>query len=101
MDFASRDFSWRSFIAADALVTTKRVEIVDAKWFSRDELDPELNSYVLWSMHQPELEAVEVRDLKKAVITTEYVDFPDAFSDEKANKHSPDSTEDRSTLVSC
>lgn len=79
------------------------MEIVDARDFSRDALDPELRSYVVraatldTNMHpdrQARLGAIEDENLREVVIPVDFVDFTDVFSDEKADKLPPDSTDD-------
>lgn len=43
MLFALADFSGKKYTTANALVATKQAEIVDAKIFSQDPLDPKLS----------------------------------------------------------
>lgn len=43
MLFVLADFSWKNYTTANALVATKQAEIVDAKIFSQDALDPKLS----------------------------------------------------------
>ena len=74
--FASRKFSWRSYSAASTLTTAEQVKIVDAKEFSRDALNPKLQSYVvraatilvMKSMHpdrQARLAVIKLKELKE------------------------------------
>ena len=39
--FAEKELTWRSYTAAEALPTTKRVELIDKKEFAKAALDRE------------------------------------------------------------
>ena len=105
IQFPEKEFTWRSYTIAEALPTTKQVELIDKKEFVKAALDKESNIFV---MHVAALEAllsgmtiypsqaaqilnsdpVHVAGLKKdkalTEVPTKYSDFSDVFSEKKA-----------------
>ena len=54
IQFAAKELTWRSYTAAEALPTTKRVEFIDKKEFAKAALDEESETFVV---HVAALEA--------------------------------------------
>ena len=54
IQFDKKELTWRSYTAAEALPTTKRVEIIDKKEFAKAALDAESETFVV---HVAALEA--------------------------------------------
>ena len=47
IQIAAKEFTWRSYTAAEALPTTKRVELIDKKEFAKAALDEESETFVV------------------------------------------------------
>ena len=47
IQFAEKELTWRSYTAAEALSTTKRVELIDKKEFAKAALDEESKTFVV------------------------------------------------------
>ena len=47
IQFAEKELTWRSYIAAEALSTTKRVELIHKKEFAKATLDEESETFVV------------------------------------------------------
>ena len=45
--FAPKELTWRSYTAAEALPTIKRVEIIDRKEFAKAVLDEHIEDFVV------------------------------------------------------
>ena len=93
IQFAAKELTWRSYTAAEALSTTKRVELIDKKEFAKAALDEESETFV---MHVAALEAplarMAIHLLREAHISAliqdeaptkvpfEYENYADVFS---------------------
>ena len=85
---------WRSYIIAEALPTTKRVEIIDKKKFAKLALDKHIEAFVIYvtslnfnSMPiYPAQEAqIILLVIEEMQILSEYLDFSDVFLEKKAS----------------
>ena len=47
VDFLRRELGWRTYTTKEAILTTRRVELVDKKEFAAAALDPEHETYVV------------------------------------------------------
>ena len=47
IQFAEKELTWRSYTAAEALPTTKRVELIDKKEFAKTSLDEKSETFVV------------------------------------------------------
>lgn len=103
IQFAEKEFIWRSYTIAKALSTTKWIKLINKKEFAKAALDAESKTFVV---HVKELEVpkitihlsqksqitgsdlVQVAALKKDKALTKllvkYSDFADVFSEEEA-----------------
>ena len=45
--FAQKKLTWRSYLIAEALPTTKRVELIDKKKFAKTALDENIEAFVM------------------------------------------------------
>ena len=89
--FAKKKLTWRSYTAAEALPTTKRVKIIDKNKFTKLALNKHVKVFVV---HVTFLLTIAIHPAKKAQITllvatevkisTKYSDFSDIFMKEKA-----------------
>ena len=90
--FAEKELTWRSYTTAEALLTTKRVELIDKKEFAKAVLDENSKTFV---MHVASLNLVpriyldreiQIAFLltKKVKISDKYSDFINVFSEKKA-----------------
>ena len=92
VQFVKKELTWRSYTTAEALPTTKRVELIDKKEFAKAALDENSETFVVHvaslnlvpGIH-PDREA-QIASLltKKVKILHKYSDFTDVFSEEKA-----------------
>ena len=95
IQFEKKELTWRSYTTAEALPTTKRVEIIDKKEFAKAALDENVEAFVVhvtsiglssMSIH-PAREAQIASLLAEEVkIPTEYSDFFNVFSEEKTSE---------------
>ena len=90
MFFSDREFTWRSYIAAEALSTTKRVELIDKKKFAKTALDKNVEAFVVYiisllpmAIYQARKTQIALLISKKVKITAKYSDFSNVFSEEK------------------
>lgn len=97
IQFLKKKLTWRSYTIAEALPTTKRVELINKKEFVKAALDEELNTFVV---HVEALEAplaemaihpsreTQIAALKQdkapIKVSAKYSDFSDFFSEKKA-----------------
>ena len=91
IQFAKKELIWRSYTAAEALPTTKRVEIIDKKEFTRAALDEHVEAFVMhvtflstmaiYPAREAQLASLIAKEVK---IPTNYSDFSNVFSEEKA-----------------
>ena len=93
IQFAKKELTWRSYTAAEALPTTKRVEIIEKKEFARAALDENVEAFVV-NVTSFSLNSMSIHPTRKAQIAsliaeeveipTDYSDFLDVFSEKKA-----------------
>ena len=95
IQFDTESFTWRSYNAAEALSTTRRVELIDKHEFAKAALDENSETFV---MHVAALEALEPavhpswapllaalqQDKAPTEILPEYADYADVFSPDLA-----------------
>ena len=92
VDFAERELTWKAYTIAEALPTTKRVQIIGPKEFAKAALDSDQEAFVvhvatLFSSMEvhPEVQvAALIADEAPVTIPAEYSDFEDMFSKESA-----------------
>ena len=92
INFLDRDLQWRIYTTKEALLTTRRVELVGKKKFVAAALNPEHETFVvhiasfnLVSGIHPDRKAQITSLLTKEVkIPDKYSDFTDVFSKEEA-----------------
>ena len=91
IQFAEKELTWRSYTAVEALPTTKRVEIIDKKKFARAALDEHVEVFVVhvtflstMAIHPAREAQIASLIAKEVKIPTDYSDFSDVFSEEKA-----------------
>ena len=93
IQFAAKELTWRSYTAAEALPTTKRVELIDKKEFAKAALDEESETFVV---HVAALEAplagmaihpsraaqilALIQDEAPTKVPPKYADYADVFS---------------------
>lgn len=65
IDFDAKDLFWRSYIIAEALLTTSRVKLINKKEFAKVGLDKNLKTFV---MHVSALEAIIIHPLRATQI---------------------------------
>ena len=101
--FAEGELTWRTFTAAEALPTTKRVQIIDRKEFAKAALDPNKEAFVVhvatvtaepMIIHPAREAQIALLKANEAPVTipVEYSDFSDVFS-EKSAAELPEHTE--------
>ena len=92
--FAQKELTWRSYTTAEALPTTKRVEIIDRKEFAKAALDENVEAFVVhvtslslnsMAMHPAREAQIASLVAEEVKIPTEYSDFSDVFLEEKAS----------------
>ena len=92
VQFVEKELTWRSYTTAEALPTTKRVELINKKEFAKAALDEKSETFVVHVVSlnltpkiHPDREAQIASLLTEEVkIPDEYSDFTDVFSEEKA-----------------
>ena len=94
IQFAEKELTWRSYTVAEALPTTKRVEIIDRKEFAKAALDEHVEAFVVhvtslslnsMSIHPAREAQIASLIAEEVKIPTDYSDFSDVFSEEKAS----------------
>ena len=92
VQFVEKELTWRSYTTAEALPTTKQVELINKKEFAKAALDEKSETFVahvasfnLAPGIYPD-RAAQIASLltKEVKIPDEYLDFTDVFSEEKA-----------------
>ena len=89
VDFAKRELTWKAYTIAEALPTTKRVQIIGLKEFAKAVLDPKQETFVvhvatlfnLMGVHLDQKVQIVVLIANKAlvIIPAEYSDFENVF----------------------
>ena len=89
--FAQKKLTWRFYIAAEALLTTKQVEIINGKEFAKAALDDHVEAFMVhviflltMAIHPARKAQIALRVAEKVQIPTKYSDFLDVFLEEKA-----------------
>ena len=93
IQFAKKELAWRSYTSAEALPTTKQVEIINKKEFVRAALDKNVEAFVvhvtslslnLILIHPAKEAQIVSLIVKEVKIPTNYLNFSDIFSKERA-----------------
>ena len=94
VDFAERELTWKAYIIAEALSTTKRVQIINSKEFAKAALDLDQEAFMVYvatlfksiEVHLDQKVQIAALIADKALITipAEYLDFKNVFSKESA-----------------
>ena len=92
VQFVEKELTWRSYTTAEALPTTKRVELIDKKEFAKAALDKNSETFVVHvasfslipGIHPEKKAQIAFLLTEKVKIPDEYSDFTDVFSKEKA-----------------
>ena len=93
IQFAKKELTWRSYTVAEALPTTKWVEIIDKKKFARAAFDENVKAFImhvtsfslnLMSIHPAKKAQIALLIAEEVKIPNDYLDFSDVFSKEKA-----------------
>ena len=93
IQFAEKKLTWRSYTAAEALPTTKRVELINKKEFAKAALDEESETFVvhvaaleaplagmaIHSSREAQISAL-IQDKAPTKVLSEYADYADVFS---------------------
>ena len=92
--FAERELVWRTYTAAEALPTTRRVEIIDKREFAAAALNADDETFVVhvaalaepttMPIHPSRQAQVAALTSEETGIPTEYSDFSDVFSSDSA-----------------
>ena len=90
--FVEKELTWRSYIIAKALPTTKRVELINKKEFTKAALDEKSKTFVVYvaflnltlGIHLDRTTQIASLLAEKVRIPGEYSDFADVFLKEKA-----------------
>ena len=105
VQFVKKELTWRSYNTTEALLTTKRVELIDRKEFAKVVLDENSETFVIHvtsldlGIHPDREAQIALLLTKEVKIPDEYFDFANIFSEEKAlvlpectelNKHAID-----------
>lgn len=90
VDFTKREFIWKAYTTAEALSTTKKVQIINLKKFAKVVLDPKQKTFVVYiaiffvelikvhSDHKVQIGAL-ITNKALIIILAKYLDFADIF----------------------
>ena len=92
VQFVEKELTWRSYTTAEALPTTKRVELIDKKEFAKAALDENSETFVVYvaslslvpGIHLDRKTQIASLLTKKVKILDKYSDFTNVFSGKKA-----------------
>lgn len=71
IQFAKKEFIWKSYIFAKALLITKKMELIDKKQFAKTELDEDSKTFVIYVVVlEAPLIGMTIHPLQKIQITT-------------------------------
>ena len=92
VQFVEEELTWRSYTTAEALSTTKRVELINKKEFVKARLDEKSKTFVAHvaslnlapGIHPDRAAQIASLLTKEVKIPDEYLDFTDVFSEKKA-----------------
>ena len=91
VQFVEKELTWRSYTIAEALPSTKRVELIDKKEFAKAVLDENSKTFVIHvtslslvsGIHLDREAQIAFLLIEEVKILDEYSDFTDVFSKEK------------------
>ena len=89
VQFVEKELTWRSYTTAEALPTTKRVELINKKEFAKAAMDENSETFVVHivsldlGIHPNKEAQIALLLTKEVKIPNEYSDFADVFSKEK------------------
>ena len=86
--FTERELVWKIYSAAETLLTTQKVEIIDKKEFATVTLNKENKTFVMHiaafsvdsNVHTSQQAQIFLLDIEKVTISSEYADYTDVFS---------------------
>ena len=92
VQFVEKELTWRSYTTAEALPTTKRVELINKKEFAKAALDEKSETFVAHvaslnlapGIHLDRAAQIAFLLTEEVKIPDEYSDFTDVFLEEKA-----------------
>ena len=92
VQFVEKELTWRSYTTAEALPTTKWVELINKKKFAKVALDEKSETFVIYvaslnltpGIHPDRAAQIASLLTEEVKIPDEYSDFTDVFSKEKA-----------------
>ena len=94
--FAERELVWRAYSAAEALPTTRRVEIIGKKEFAAAALNEEDETFVVHmaapnvkaasNVHPSRQAQIVLLEVEKITIPSKYADYTDVFSPDSTAK---------------
>ena len=92
VQFVKKKLTWRSYTNAKALPTTKRIELINKKEFTKTALDGKSETFVVHvtsfnvtlGIHWDKAAQIALLLTKKVKIPDKYSDFVDVFSEERA-----------------
>ena len=91
VQFVEKKLTWRSYTTAEALPSTKRVELIEKKEFAKAALDENSETFVIYvaslslvpGIHPDRETQIASLLTKEVKIPDKYSDFTDVFSEEK------------------
>ena len=94
VQFVEKKLTWKSYITAEALLTTKRVEFINKKEFAKATLNENSEIFIIYvaSLNLAPVPGIYLdREIQIAVLLTEevkildkYADYANVFSEKKA-----------------
>ena len=91
VQFVEKELTWRSYTTAEALPSTKRVELIEKKEFAKAALDENSETFVIYvaslslvpGIHPDRETQIALLPTKGVKISDKYSDFTDVFSEDK------------------
>ena len=92
VQFVEKELTWRSYITAEALPTTKRIKLINKKKFAKAALDENSETFVIYvasfnlvpRIHPDRKAKIAFLLTKEVKILDKYSDFIDVFLEKKA-----------------
>ena len=92
VQFVEKELTWRSYTTAEALPTTKRVELINKKEFAKTALDEKSETFIAHvasfnlapGIHPDRAAQIASLLIEEVKIPDKYSDFTNVFSEEKA-----------------
>ena len=82
IQFVEKELTWRSYTTAEALSTTKRVELINKKEFAKAALDDKSETFVVYVASFNLVPGIHPdREAQIAFLLIEEVKIPDKYSD--------------------